>query len=295
MKSIIPNTVVAVFLILSSGLPGIYSLIAGGEVDQQFVEANQDFEAGKLGDAAAKYEKLVADGHVSAELFFNLGTAKYRLDEIGEAVLWMKRALVIEPGMPEVHQSLTFLRSRIAFFEFTETGLDRFIRNLPNSFAKWGMTLSMWTSLILCSALICLPRIRTNFALLITLVVVSAAISVGFARMELYRSHHLAIENFATVVKQGASALTAPVPDAKPLIDLPPGSEVRILQPAGAWTYVEVPGDLHGWVRSDTIEPNWPLPTPTTNESSDVVKEYFRNGNSNEPLLLAPGDSGSGR
>jgi hypothetical protein len=78
-----------------------------------------------------------------------------------------------------------------------------------------------------------------------------------------YRSTNLAVENFATVLSAETDAFTSPTPDAKKVIDLPPGSEVRLLQRSDKWSYVEIPGDLRGWVRSDTIAPVWPIERPT--------------------------------
>ena len=57
---------------------------------------------------------------------------------------------------------------------------------------------------------------------------------------------------------------TAPAPDAKSVIDLPPGSEVRILRDSGPWRYVEIPGDLRGWIRAEALEPVWPIIFPKT-------------------------------
>ncbi|MBP6600374.1 MAG: hypothetical protein KA250_01140 [Verrucomicrobiales bacterium] len=227
--------------------------------DAAFEAANADFEAGKYADAASAYEKLAAEGNISAELFYNLGTAKYRLDKFGEAILWMRRALVVEPAMPEVQQNLAFLRSKLAFLEFSGTRLERFIGALPATFAPWAVSLAIWIALLALALGMLVKRLRPNRSSLITLAILATMAAVVFSRVGIYRDTRIAVEVFATITDPEAKALTAPVPDAKSVIELPPGSEVRILRAADSWTYIEIPGDLRGWIRSESLRPVWPL------------------------------------
>lgn len=227
--------------------------------DATFEAANADFEAGKYAEAASAYEKLAAEGNVSAELFYNLGSAKYRLDNVGEGILWMRRALVVEPAMPEVQQNLAFLRSKLAFLEFSGTRLERFIGALPATFAPWAVSLSIWIALLALAMAMLVVRLRPNRSSLITLAILATMAAVVFYRVGIYRNTRIAVENFATITSPEAKTLTAPVPDAKPVIELPPGSEVRILRAADSWTYIEIPGDLRGWIRSESLRPVWPL------------------------------------
>ncbi|MEM9017807.1 MAG: SH3 domain-containing protein, partial [Verrucomicrobiota bacterium] len=74
-----------------------------------------------------------------------------------------------------------------------------------------------------------------------------------------HRDARLSPENFAIITSEETSAVTAPTPGAKSVIALPPGSEVRILQDAGAWNYVNIPGGLRGWIRASDVEKIWPL------------------------------------
>jgi len=284
------------FILLAAGLlltSARAEVLSDSEVGTLFESANGDFEANKFEDAAIKYEQLARSGRISAELYFNLGTAKYRLGQSGEAILWMKRALVVDPDMPEARQSLTFLRTRIGFFEFAESRLDRIIGSLPATFGIWATSLAVWISLVLISMAVFLGGLKARRSTLITCAILAAMAAFVFSRIGHYRTAEVGLENFSTITGSGVSALTAPVLDAKAVVDLPSGSEVKILRDSGAWLYAEIPGDLRGWVRSDTIEVNWPIPTPETNEIPDVIKEFFRNHR--EPVLLAPSESGSGR
>lgn len=242
----------------------LLALLVGGPVQADpaaaFAEANRLFESGDHAAAATAYEALARDGHLSAGLLYNLGTTKHRLGETGEGALWMRRALVLEPGMPEATQSLAYLRSRFAWFEFADTRLDRFLAGLPPTFGRWAVALSLWAGALAIAASFSLPRLRPNRPALLTLGFVLLMVAFVASRAARYRAERLAFENFATVIQDGTNALTAPVPEAKAVIALPPGSELRLLQSTGPWSYVEIPGNLRGWVRSETVAPVWPLP-----------------------------------
>lgn len=251
----------AVVLCWSTASP---SPIAAADPDERFVSANRDFESGNFAEAASKYHELAREGHISSDLYFNLGTAAYRLGKVGEAILWMRRALVVEPAMPEVRQSLEFLRSKVAFLEFTEGRVARVIGALPATFGKWASSIGIWTSLIALSLAFFVQKFRSKRSVLITIAIIGGMGTFVALRIGHYRATRVAIENFATITTTDVRALTAPAPDAKSVIDLPPGSEVRILRDSGQWRYAEIPGDLRGWIRTESLEPVWPVTFPET-------------------------------
>jgi hypothetical protein len=250
-----------IVLALFAGTPSIRAAVGP---DETFAAANRDFEAGKFVEASAAYLELAQGGHISSDLYFNLGAAAYRLGKTGEAVLWMRRALVVEPGMPEVRQSLEFLSERIGYLEFTVDPVARFIRAVSAAFFKWAVTLALWTTLISLLLAFTVERLRPNRPALITVATLSGAVAFAAFSIGHYRASQLAVENFATITAENADALTAPVPEARSVIKLPPGSEVRLLRQSGQWHYAEIPGDLRGWLRTETLAPVWPLSLSTT-------------------------------
>lgn len=238
-------------------------LAATGSAQEQeeiFRSANQDFEAGSYDQAALKYESLVEKGLLSADLFYNLGTTLYRLDRPGEAMLFLRRAQVLDPSLPEVRQNIEVLRNRVGILEFSDSDFDRFVRALPASTGHWVGSALLWIAAIAVAAGYAIPRLRPNRSGLITLAIVLAMVAFVAFRIDDYRATRLAPENFSIVVAPDAQALTAPAPDASPVIDLPPGSEVRTIQATGPWRYVDIPDDLRGWVRAETVVPVWPVP-----------------------------------
>lgn len=236
-----------------------FSPASGADRDVQFQEANRAFEGGDFEAAIKTYEKLVESGEISADLYYNLATANYRAGKTGESVLWLRRASLLDSTLPEVRQNLEFLRTRVAFLEFADSGWQRFLSELPESFFPWVVSLLLWLGLILGILGFCLPSLRHFRSWGINLAIFFLILAFVINRLGNYRKSRIAPENFATIIAPGASAVTSPTPTAKPVIELPPGSQLRILQVDKNWVYADIPGELRGWVRAKEVEQNWPV------------------------------------
>ena len=231
----------------------------GADRDAQFQEANRAFEEGNFDAAIESYEGLVEAGESSADLYYNLATANYRAGKTGESVLWLRRASLLDPTLPEMRQNLEFLRSRVAFLEFADSGWQNFLSGLPEPFFPWVVSLLFWLGLILGIVGFCLPDFRNFRSWGITLAIIFLMLAFVINRLGNYRESRIAPENFATVIASGVSAVTSPTPSAKSVIELPPGSQLRILQIDKNWVYADIPGELRGWVRAKNVEQNWPI------------------------------------
>lgn len=232
------------------------------DADSVFQSANRDFASANYEQAAAKYRGLVEKELTSPDLFFNLGTTLQRLGDPGGAVLWLRRTLVLDPTLPEARQSLEFLRQKIGFLEFASSPSQQFVRSLSPTALTLCFVLCAWMAAILAVAAFAFPPLRPVRSWCLVGTAVLAMIAFSLHRLHGFRESRFAPEAFATVTASGAAALTAPADDAKEVIDLPPGSEVRILQQTGAWVYADIPGELRGWIRATSIAPNWPAISP---------------------------------
>src|SRR5262245_3294291 len=87
-------------------------LLANAVRASEFDEANQRYDAGKFGEAKQTYERLVGRGEWSANLFYNLGNAAYRISAPGKAVLNYERALALDGSHTEARANLKWLREQ---------------------------------------------------------------------------------------------------------------------------------------------------------------------------------------
>lgn len=73
--------------------------------------ADDEYQKGNYQQAIKDYEDLLKNG-VSADIYYNLGNAYYRTDNITKAVLAYERAHLLSPGDEDINFNLQFVRSK---------------------------------------------------------------------------------------------------------------------------------------------------------------------------------------
>ena len=74
-------------------------------------EADSAYVRGQYQQAIAQYEELLKQG-TSADLYYNLGNAYYRSDNITRAIINYERALMLSPGDEDIRFNLQLARSK---------------------------------------------------------------------------------------------------------------------------------------------------------------------------------------
>lgn len=97
--------------------------------------AKEDYPA-----AIQLYNKIIADGQVSATAYYNLGNAYYRDGKLGRAVIAYERALRIDPANADARANLAFVRSRLQDLPEDD---NSFLSNLHHS-AVTAVSANAW-------------------------------------------------------------------------------------------------------------------------------------------------------
>jgi hypothetical protein len=246
------------FLLL---IPFLFSISAAGaavDLDKTFDEANELYEKGNFSQARELYWKVVDGGSLSPKLCFNLGNAEFRLGNFGHACLWYRRAETLDPGMFEAKTNLRLLGRKVRFLEFEHDGLAQFVGWLRGS--QWTAILvgGIWLFLLGTAILIVIRPSQPWSGILVGLTICGPLIATfGGIATYIHKSER-DIASLGVVVSLDAVAVNGAFPGAEPVIELPPGSEVRIRETRGDWRFVYIPGEIAGWVDASDVEPLWP-------------------------------------
>ena len=105
-KKGVRSKMLLIFLFLSpvSGIMTPASAVTKAEADSAYVR-------GQYQQAISDYESLLKEG-TSAELYYNLGNAYYRTENIPQAILNYERALLLSPGDRDIRFNLQIARSK---------------------------------------------------------------------------------------------------------------------------------------------------------------------------------------
>ena len=75
-------------------------------------QGDEAYRRGDYNEAIAQYEAVLADGLTSADLYYNLGNAYYRTNQMGAAILNYERALRLKPAMSDARENLALAESK---------------------------------------------------------------------------------------------------------------------------------------------------------------------------------------
>ena len=71
-------------------------------VENIFSQANELYNKGSYIEAINNYKEIIKNDFHSAELYYNLGNAYYRLDSIASSVYYYEKALQLNPNDREI-------------------------------------------------------------------------------------------------------------------------------------------------------------------------------------------------
>lgn len=237
--------------------------------DQVYLEARELVEKGDFARAQYLGEGLLKRNPpaISPELFQLLGDARYRQKDNGRAVLWYQRALLAGQGSPELRQNLEFLQKKLGFVSFRpESPLAQW--SLVLSHDQWVLLAAGGGWLLLLGAAWRVWSGRRAATAAVAMSAIGLLVAVPAVVMALVRPTVAErVDQVSVVVLPDMAALAGAAEQAGSVMDLPPGSQVRVLEERGPWRYVELPlrleasgrkERLRGWVPAVALTPLWP-------------------------------------
>lgn len=224
-------------------------------VEETFERGNVLFRDGKFAEAATAYERILAQGVASAEIYFNMGNTYYRTGEIGRAILNYERAAVLAPGDPDVKHNLELanLRTLDRLERVPEIFLISWLRALGSLLpfsVLVGLVALSWIVLFLALAVMNLALglrlvswMRWTVLGAIILLVLSGSLVLVQA---LEQSGH----DEAIVLAKVATAKTSPDGESADAFVIHEGLKLELGDQVGEWVKITLSDGKVGWIRS---------------------------------------------
>src|SRR5437764_13512159 len=216
-----------------------------GQAEGDFTKANQDYAQGHFKEAISGYEALARAGQWSANLFYDLGNAYFRVGDFGQAVLNYERALALERHHPEAIANLQIARDEARSLELQQSWPERYFQFASVNQYSIAAAIAFWFAVFAMVMLIfARRRSATLIATLIFCLLLSAVAIYAVYTLE-RGSNGSAL---AIVTGKNVQARLATADTANSILALPSGSEVKILSTRGDWIYAALPNNLRGWI-----------------------------------------------
>ena len=224
---------------------------ARGDQNPAFAKANLDYSEGRFQEAIDGYQSLVHSGEWSANLFYDLGNAWFRLGNFGEAILNYERALALDPHHPEAATNLTLVRDEARAIELKRNRLERYIEAGTSTQYSIAASIAFWSALFGAARLFFLRR---RSVALVLLVIFSTAVLAGAVFALYSRETGSKGRDLAIVTGKNIVARLATADNANSVLALPPGTAIKVLSQRGDWLYAALPNDLRGWIPANAAQ-----------------------------------------
>jgi hypothetical protein len=222
-------------------------------------EADSAYAAGRYQDAIKGYTVLLKQG-ASADLYYNLGNAYYRSEDITHAVLNYERAYLLSPGDKDIRHNLQMARSKTIdkITPESEFFFVTWMRALVNFMGvdDWAHTALIALALAIILALIYLfadivwlRKLGFFGGALLLVVFVLSNVFAFVQRQELV--HHRG----AIIMGSAVNIKSTPAQNGTDLFILHEGTRVDIIDDQmQQWKQVRVADGKEGWVEAKQIE-----------------------------------------
>lgn len=230
-----------------------------GQNPALFEEGNEAYNDGNYEEAIENYEEILNSGEVSAELYYNLGNAHYKLNNIAPSVYYYEKALQLNPNDTDIKNNLEFARNMVLddIEEVQKSGFDAIWRDTVSvlDYNEWG-----WLA-ISCAVLFAIFFLiyyfsrksfqKRLFFTLSMVVLVGMFFSVIFAFQQ---KSYVTSDQFAVIFSEEAEVRSEPTQRSEEIFTLHEGTKVEVLESYQDWVKFELANGLQGWMDKNHIK-----------------------------------------
>lgn len=247
----------AAFIFLSAS----FLLVSGGfgaETQEKnlkiFMEANDFYQRGEYNNALKAYERLLP-GNPGAPVFFNMGNCLFRLNQMGKAIVYYRKALQRDPRNREIQFNLRYAREKTEDEIENKKGRGA-LGIVFSGLEEWTWRENVAGAAGLYALLMVMGSIRffRRFdyqGLCLTALGALFLLSASSAVFKIYQDRFI---REGAIVHTEAPVHSAAEAGSVVLFQLHDGAEFQVLSQQGDWVQIELRDGKKGWVPRDFTE-----------------------------------------
>ena len=221
-------------------------------------KAEKAYDSKKYKDAITNYEELVKDGFKSYQLYYNLGNAYFKNNQLGKAIYYYELARKINPNDEDVRINLGITSAKtIDKIDAKENFFISAVKsNLLSSFStsSWAW-FSIGSFIIACilffvfvsSSNIPIKRISFLFSCILLIGFV-LTYSLGYSALKSKSEN-----KFAIITAKEIKIMNEPTPPASSKFSLHEGTKIRVVENNGDWLLIKLDNGNEGWVKTTDV------------------------------------------
>ena len=253
MKQVVHYSVMIVLFLWST------TALFAQDAEALFKTANDHYANARYQEAIDDYKKILDQGLVSAALYYNLGNAHYKLNNVGETVYYFEKALQLAPGDTDIRNNAAFAENMKidAIEKLPENAVKKSIDNT----LSW-LTIDGWAIVSIITVLLFVllflgyyfsygtTRKRTFF---VTAIVsfLAAIISLSFAYTAFAKAQ---TDQPAIVFVPEVDIKSEPNLSSAVAFTLHEGTKVMVLESIEDWKRIQLADSQVGWILNTDLK-----------------------------------------
>lgn len=218
-----------------------------------FDKANSLYNKGEYQLAIEGYLKISESGQHSAELYYNLANAYYKLNQIAPSIYYYEKALILNPGDEDILNNLKYAQNMTidSIDEMPKTGFDRLVSSTVDVFSHrtWAIGSILFMVLFVVMFLLYYfssyhrwKRLYFVLSFLMLLIAIGAALG-AYKQYTIQNSKTLAI-----IFAKETSVTSEPNLGSEEIFQLHEGTKVNVLDSLGQWKKIRLSDGKVGWL-----------------------------------------------
>nr|WP_321221513.1 tetratricopeptide repeat protein [uncultured Psychroserpens sp.] len=224
-----------------------------------FEKANTLYNDGNYTEALSKYKSILDTGEHSAELYFNIANAHYKLNHIAPSIYYYEKALLLKPNDKDILNNIAFAKNMTidAIEVVPEVGFSRLIKKATHTmvydnWAKLSIILVVLFVVLFLVYYFSQSTSKKRLAFIFSLSSLGVAfLALAFA----FNSYKLDQKNQPAIVfAQESQIKNEPNLRSAEAFKLHEGTKVQVIDTVSNWTRIKLTDGKTGWVISDDIK-----------------------------------------
>lgn len=217
-------------------------------------QAQADYQAGRYENAIHAWNELTDIGFLNGSLYYNIGSAYWRLGKVGQARRYFLAARDWSPRDPEIRNNLAFIEAKIDKAPPLE-GPRALLRKIP----WYRLSLNTSEALVVAAfgSLACfvfLAAYRMKRKAVFALAAMLGIFPLGFGLFQFAMHRSLSwTSSAAVVVSPNAPLKENPLSESPSREELKEGALVRLRKSQGDFALVKSASGKEGWVENSKL------------------------------------------
>jgi tetratricopeptide (TPR) repeat protein len=224
-----------------------------------FAKGNAYYAKAQYKEALTTYQQILSEGYQSAALYFNMGNASYKSDDIPAALLYFEKAHKLAPGDDDINYNIRFtnLKTVDKIDEAPEFFLANWWKAFILSFSVGTLTVLSIILVMLASVVLIIYFFANSvsikkssfYASIVLFLLGVLTIFIAGMQISYFENHRQAI-----IFTSSVTIKSGPVEKSGSLFVLHDGTKVNILENNDGWMKIRLGNGNEGWIKASDVK-----------------------------------------